>query len=105
MLNIRFLACTKVELWNLKVCITVNNETFQSLPVTLTLARQCPILNLSELFAYTTMHLNFMLLDRFLFQLSCKNTHGNTHTYRCTKRRVLCSFENVFDKKCCVWYF
>ena len=27
MLNISFLACTKVELWDLIICITVNGET------------------------------------------------------------------------------
>ena len=30
MLNISFLACTKVELWDLIVCIAVNGEKFQS---------------------------------------------------------------------------
>ena len=30
MLNISFLACTKVELWDLKVCIAVNGEKLQS---------------------------------------------------------------------------
>ena len=27
------------------------------------------------------MYLNFMFLDRFLFELSCKNTHTHTHTH------------------------
>ena len=36
MLNISFLACTKVELWDLTVCIAVNGEKFQSQTVTLT---------------------------------------------------------------------
>ena len=40
MLNISFLACTKVELWDLTVCIAVNGEKFQSHGVTLTLVRQ-----------------------------------------------------------------
>ena len=39
MLNISFLACTKVELWDLKVCIAVNGEKFQSRAMTLTLVR------------------------------------------------------------------
>ena len=26
------------------------------------------------------MHLYFMFLDQFLFELSCKNTHTHTHT-------------------------
>ena len=59
-------ACTKVELWDLKVCIAVNGEKFQSRAMTLTLVRQCPVSNLSELFSFTTMSLNFMFLDRFL---------------------------------------
>ena len=88
MLNISFLACTKVELWDLIVCIVVNGETFQSRAMTLTLIQQCPISNLSEIFSYTTMYSNFMFIDRLLFELSCKNketqkivtqTYGNTH--------------------------
>ena len=39
MLNISFLACTKVELWVLIVCIVVNGEKFQSPMMTLTLVR------------------------------------------------------------------
>ena len=27
------------------------------------------------------MYSNFMLLDQFLFELSCRSTHGNTHTH------------------------
>ena len=51
MLDISFLACTKVELWDLTVCIVVNGEKFQSRAVTLSLVRQCPILNLTEMFS------------------------------------------------------
>ena len=81
LLNISFLACTKVELWDLKVCIAVNGKKFQSRAVTLTFVQQIPISNLSELFSFSTMYLNFMFLDQFLFQLLGKNTHkGNTHT-------------------------
>ena len=39
--NISFLACTKIELWDLIVCTVVNGETFHA--VILTLVRQCPI--------------------------------------------------------------
>ena len=84
MLNISFPACTKVELWDLKVCIAVNGEKFQSRAMTLTLVRQCPS-SLSELFLYTTMYLNFMFLDQFLFDLTCKNKHANKHTQKHTK--------------------
>ena len=79
MLNISFLACTKVELLDLTVCIAVNGEKFQIQAATLILARQCPISNLSELFSYTTTYLNFMFLDQFLFDLSCKNTETQKH--------------------------
>ena len=51
-LNVNFLACTKVELWDLTVCIVVNGEKFQSCAMTLTLVRQCPISNLFKLFSY-----------------------------------------------------
>ena len=78
MLNISFLACTKVELWDLIVCIAVNGEKFQSRAMTLTLVWQCLISNLSEIFAYTMMYSNFMFIDRLLFELSCKNPE--THT-------------------------
>ena len=88
MLNISFQACTKVELWDLTVCNTVNGEKFQSPAVTLTLVRQCPISNLSELFSYITMYLNFIFLDQFPFELSCKNTHTETHTHTHTHIRT-----------------
>ena len=85
MLNISFLSCTKFELWDLTVCIVVNGEKFQSCAVTLSLVRQCPISNLSEIFSYTTMYSNFMFLDRLLFDLSCKTwKQGNTHTQNLT---------------------
>ena len=84
MLNINFLACTKVELWDLIVCIAVNGEKFQSRAMTLTLVWRCPISNLSKIFSYTMMYSNFTFIYQLLFELSCKNTetprkHGNTH--------------------------
>ena len=81
MLNISFLASTKVELWDLIVCIVENGEKFQSPTMTLTLNRQCPLSNLYKIFSYTTIYSNFMFLDRLLFELSCKNTHKHTHTH------------------------
>ena len=72
MLNISFLACSKVELWDLKLCITVNGEKFKSRA--LTLVQKCPISNLSKLFSYTTRYLNFMFLDRSYY-------HTKTHTH------------------------
>ena len=50
MLNISFLACTKVELCYLKVCIAVNGEKFQSRVMTLTLVRQCPLVRIIFIF-------------------------------------------------------
>ena len=76
-----FLACAKVELWDLTVCIEVNGDKFQSRAVTLTLIRLCPLSNLSDIFLYTTTYSNFMFLDQLLFELSCKNTHGHMHTH------------------------
>ena len=81
MLNISFLACTKVKLWDLTVCIAVNGDKFQSRAVTLTLVRQSRTSNLSEIFSYTTMYSNFMLLDRLLFELSYTHTHTQLRDY------------------------
>ena len=84
MLNISFLACTKVELWDLIVCIMgPDGEKFQSHTMTLTLVRQCPISNLYEIFSYAMMYSNFMFIDQLLFELSCKNTETRklTHTH------------------------
>ena len=80
MLNISLPACTKVELWDLTVCIVVNGEKFRSRAVTLTVVRQSKISNLSEIFSYTTRYFNFMILVRLLFELWCKNTETHTHT-------------------------
>ena len=81
--NIRFLSCTKVELWDLTVCIAVNREKFQSRAVTLTLAWQRPKSNLSEIFSYTTMYSNFMFLDRLSY--GAKNTETQ-ETWKHEKR-------------------
>ena len=82
--NISFLACTKVRLWELKVCIAVNGEKFQSHTVTLTLVRQCPISNLSELISYATNYNVFRFhVPRsisFLF-IGQKHTLENTHIH------------------------
>ena len=48
--------------------------------MTLTLIRWSSISNSSELFSYATMYSDFVFLDRFLFELSCKNTHTHTQT-------------------------
>ena len=82
MLNISFLDCTKVELWDLTVCFVINGKKFQIPAVTWTVVTQCSISNLSEIFLYTTMYLNFMFLDHLVFELLCKNTHTKTHIYR-----------------------
>ena len=46
MLNISFLACTKVELWDLIVCIAVNGEKFQKLRHDLDLGPAMPNIEL-----------------------------------------------------------
>ena len=65
MLNNSFLACNTVELWDLKI---------GKVSKSLTLVRQFPKLNLSELFSCATVCLNFMFLYQFLFELSYTNT-------------------------------
>ena len=52
--------------------------------VTLTLITRNPILSSSELFSYATTFSNFVFLDRFLFELSCKHTHTHKHTNKDT---------------------
>ena len=49
----------------------------------LDLGLMMPNIKLVRVVSYITMYLNFMFLDQFLFELSCKNTHtqGNTHTH------------------------
>ena len=96
MLNINFLACTKVELRDLTFCIAVNGEKFQSCAVTFTLIRPCPISHLFELFSYTTMYLNFMFLNQFLFKLWCKkHTYMETQIWMHTKTIVARIFSIV----------
>ena len=52
--------------------------------VILTLVQQCPISILSELFSYTTMQSNFMVLDFISFRVIMQNTHElkGTHKHR-----------------------
>ena len=72
MLNIiSFLSCTntKVELWNLTVCIAVNGAKNSKSLCDLDLGPPMPNIELSELFSYTTTYLNFMFLDQFLYEL------------------------------------
>ena len=49
-------------------------EKIQSHAVTLTLIRQCPMSNSSEEFPYPIIYLNFKILDRLFFELSCLHT-------------------------------
>ena len=57
-----------------------------------------------ELFSYTTIYLNFMFLDQFLFELSCKNTHTHGNTQDAHKGSdeysivAFCDYER--DMKC-----
>ena len=96
MLNISHLTYTKVELWDLIVCIAVNGEKFQSRAMTLTLVRRCPISNFSKIFSCTTIYSNFMIIDILLFELPCKNTetqkHGNTETHTDSDKYSIIAF-------------
>ena len=74
-----FCKICSVELKDLIVCIVVNGEKFQSPTMTLTLIRQCPLSNLSEIFSYTTKYPNFMFRDCLLL-----SDRANTHTHACT---------------------
>ena len=61
-------------------------KNFRSHTVTLTLIRQCPMLNLSELFPYATTDLSFKLIHPSLsYHVHTRTrthpTHTNTHTY------------------------
>ena len=47
------------------VCIMVNGENFQS--HTVTLIRQCPMSNSSELFSYTTIFSGFKWIEPLFF--------------------------------------
>ena len=60
--------------------MVVNEEKFQSHTVTLTLIGQCPMLNCSVLFPYTTTCSSFMLIHPLFFQLSCTLTHRHKQT-------------------------
>ena len=89
MLNISFLACTKVELCVLTVCIAVNREKFQSRTVILTLVRRCLISKLVRvIFIYYNVF-KFHVLGSIPFSVIVQkdgNTetqkHGNTQTQR-----------------------
>ena len=70
MLNHNFLTCAKAEIKDLTVCIVVNGEKFQSHDVTLTLIRQRPMSNSSELFLCTR---------------TCVHTHTRTQTHARTQ--------------------
>ena len=64
-------------------------KNFRSHTVTLTLIRQCPMLNLSELFPYATTDLSFKLIHPSLsYHVHTPNTHQHTHicahTHTCT---------------------
>ena len=77
-------AGAKVKLWDLTIFIVVNGEKFRSHAVTFTLVRQCPILNLSDIFSYTIISSIFMFFDRLLFELLCKNMETHTHAQTLT---------------------
>ena len=79
MLNISFLACAKVELWDLKVCIVVNGEKFQSCH-DLDLGPTMPNINLVIFIYYNVFkfHVPRSISFRVILQ---KHTHKGTHTH------------------------
>ena len=63
-------------------------KKFQSHAVTLTLIRQCPISNTSELFSYTTICSRFKWTEALFFSYHvhrhthiARHIHTHTHTY------------------------
>ena len=66
----------------------VNGEKFQSNAVTLTLIRQCPMSNSSELFSYTTKCSSFKSIEPLFFELSCTQTDRQTDTHTHTDRHT-----------------
>ena len=60
------------------VCTVVNEEKFQSQAVTLTLIRQWPMSNSSELFSYTTICFSFKRLEPLFFELQTLIIHSYT---------------------------
>ena len=62
-------------------------KKIQSYVMTLTLIRQCSMLNLSEEFPYTIKYYsNFKILDPLFFELS--RLHSHTQTHRHTDRQT-----------------
>ena len=79
---------TQSQLPSLTVCIVVNGEKFQSHAMTLTLIRQCPMSNLSELFSYTTICSSLQLIEPLFFELSCTQTLTHRQTHRHQDRKT-----------------
>ena len=88
MLHINFKAFTKVELWDLTVCIAVNREIIQSRS-DLGLGPTMPNIELvQDIFIYNNVfkfNVQISFLDRLLFKLSCKQ---KPHTHRCTHTHI-----------------
>ena len=84
MLNISILACTKVELWDLIVCIAINGENFQSRAMTMTLVQRCPISKLSrDIFIY---------FDYFLSYYAKTQKHGSMETHTDSDKYSIVAF-------------
>ena len=64
----------------------VNGEKIQSRAVTLTLIGQCPMLNSSELFSYTTICSSFKWIEPLFVELSCTQTDRHTHRHAYTQK-------------------
>ena len=81
MLNISFLACTKVELRDLTVCIAVNGEKFRSHAVTLTSTMLPNIELVRDIFINNVFQYHVLRSITFLVILQ-KHTHKDAHTQR-----------------------
>ena len=80
--NHNFLTCPKAEIKDLTVFIVVYGEKFhQSHAVTLTLIRQCPMSNSSELFSYTTIYSSFKRIEYSIYNYtSGEGIDGNSNS-------------------------
>ena len=87
-LKLSMLSC-----YELTVCVVVNGKNFHAL--TLTLIRQYPMSNSSEIFAYTTIYSNFKIN---YFSSYHSYTHKHTHTQKHTHTDEYSIHVVVIDK-------
>ena len=82
MLNISFIACTSVELWDIKVCFAVNGEKNSKSCSDLDLVPTMPNIELvQDIFIYNNVlkfHVPRLITFCVIVQ---KHTHTHTHTH------------------------